>query len=135
MSKRFWPVALVGSFLIAALIASCSFSLSAAKIKSVHLARDKDGNSRTEVFGSNDVFYAVVDLENAPDDTEVKAVWTSVEAEGVTPNTELYETEVKAGSGKVAFSLQRDTPWEVGKYKVDIYLNDENEKSVEFEVQ
>jgi len=114
MSKRFWPMALVGSFLIAALLASCSF-MSTAKIKSVYTARDKDGSSRTGVFGPNDVFYAVVELDNAPDDTRVKAVWTSVEADGMEPNTKLYETEVEAGSGTVAFSLQRDIPWEVAR--------------------
>jgi hypothetical protein len=39
------------------------------------MATDEDGSNRTTVFSQEAVFYAMVDLKNAPDDTKLKAVW------------------------------------------------------------
>ena len=38
-------------------------------------------------------FYALVTLDNAPDDTVTKAVWYAVDAEGTAKNTKIDEAE------------------------------------------
>ncbi len=130
-----WPVLLVmGLLMIAAL--ACSFSFSTANIKNARLAADEDGNNTSDVFASSDTVYAVFDLDNAPDDTRVKAIWTQVEVDGEEVNAELLKSEeLETSSANVWFSLSNDAGLTVGKYKVDLYLNDEKEETLRFEVQ
>jgi hypothetical protein len=113
---------------------ACSFSASTANIKEAKLAKDSEGSQPTTTFAQDEPFYAVVDLANAPDDTKVKAVWIAVEAEGVDPNTTIDEAEVTSGDGQLTFDLTNDKLWPVGKYKVDLYLNDKLDRSLEFAV-
>jgi len=116
-------------------VSACSFSASTANIADAKMARDKDGNEPTTTFAQDEVFYAVVDLANAPDDTTVKAVWTAVEAEGTDPNLLIDETELASGSGSLNFNLTNDQLWPVGKYKVELFLNNELDRTLEFEVE
>lgn len=117
-------------------ILACEFSFSTAKIENLRTARDEDGNQPTTQFDPQDVFYLVGELANAPDDTRLKAVWIAVNVEGVAANSEIQTYETTSGSGKFWVRLSRDAgPWPAGKYKVDLYLNDELNQSLEFEVK
>ncbi len=131
-NRRFLLIVLVG-LLFAAL--ACSFSASTANIKQAFMARDPDGQQQTTVFSPQDTFYCIVTLANAPEDTKVKAVWTAVQVEGADPNTYLQETELTTGSGTLTFQLSNSNLWPAGTYKVDIYLNDELDRTLEFQVQ
>ena len=114
---------------------ACSFSASTASIKSAQMYRDPDGNEPTTVFAPTDIFYCLVDLANAPDDTTVKAAWTAVQVEGVEPDFFIDETELTSGSNTLTFQLSNDAPWPAGQYKVDLYLNGELDRTLEFEVR
>ena len=116
-------------------ILACGFSASTANIKDARMARDYDGNQPTTVFAPDEIFYCVVELANAPDDTTVKASWTVVQAEGVEPNFFLDETELTSGSSSLHFELSNTNLWPAGKYKVDLYLNGELDRTLEFEVR
>jgi hypothetical protein len=114
---------------------ACQFSFSTAKIENVRLAKDQEGQQATTQFAPSDTFYLVGDLSNAPSDTKLKAVWTVVQAEGVDPNTVIQERELAAASGPFWFSLSQEAGiWPVGKYKVELYLDDELNQSLEFQV-
>jgi hypothetical protein len=125
-------VAAFATLLIASL--ACNFSASTANISDAWLARDKDGTERTTVFEPQDIFYAIVKLSNAPNDTTVKATWTAVDVAGTDPNTYLDETELTQGDGTLNFNLSNDNLWPAGKYKVDLYLNDKLDRTLDFEV-
>jgi len=114
---------------------ACSINISTANIKSVKLTSDEAGQTETEVYGPNDTFYAVVELANAPDDTQTKAVWTAVSAEGLEPNYNLGEYELERGSGTVTFKISPETAWPVGQYRVEIFLNGEKKETLDFEVR
>jgi hypothetical protein len=116
---------------------ACSFSASSANISSAEMARDQDGKQQTKTFSPDEPFYCIVELSNAPDDTEVRAVWTAVKAEGYDPNTNIDEAKATSGSGQLQFNLSNKGPWPIGDYKVDLYLNDANEptKTLKFEVK
>ncbi len=105
------------------------------KLPAVLLHYTQGTAQTTTVFAQDEVFYCVVDLANAPDDTTVKAAWSVVEAEGVEPNYPLDETELTNGSADLHFELSNNMLWPVGKYKVDLYLNAELDQTLEFEVQ
>ena len=130
----FLPVC--AAFLLLALTA-CSFSASTANISEAKMARDTHGKQPTKTFSPNEPFYCIVELSNAPDDTEVRAVWTAVKAEGADPNTNIDEAKATSGSGQLQFNLSNKGPWPIGDYKVDLYLNDANEptKTLKFEVR
>jgi hypothetical protein len=126
------------TFLIALLILTalaCSFNVSTANISEATLAKDPDGTQPTTTFTQDEVFYCVVELANAPDDTKVKASWTAVEAEAMAPDFLIDEAELTSGDGTLTFDLTNDSLWPVGKYKVDLYLNDKLDRTLEFQVQ
>ena len=114
---------------------ACEFSASTASITEAVMARDAEGTEPTTVFAPEDTFFCLVTLGNAPDDTSVRAVWTAVEVEGNDPNTVIDESAIESGSGTLEFNLTNSNPWPVGSYKVDLYLNDELDQTIEFEVQ
>lgn len=126
----------LAAVLVAALVlAGCEVSVSTANIGDAWMSSDEAGKERTTAFAQDAVFYAQVQLRNAPDDTKLKASWVAVEAEDVEPNYVIYETEFVSGSGQVTFDLSNNNLWPKGKYKADIYLNDKLAKTLEFEVR
>ena len=119
-----------------ALTLACSFSASTAKITDAYTARDVNGTPEaTKVFSQNEVFYALVTLDNAPDDTVTKAVWYAVDAEGTEKNTKIDEAEFTSSDQQITFNLSNDQLWPVGAYKVEIYLNDKLNQTLEFRVE
>jgi hypothetical protein len=120
--------------LLAAVIA-CGFSASTARITDAFLAADPDGTQPTETFLPDETFYLLVDLANAPNDTRVRAAWTAVDVEGEAPDTAIDEAELTTGDGRLTFNLANDGQWPAGAYKVDVYLNDKLERTLEFAVE
>lgn len=135
MNKKKWML-LVVPVMALLLNLACGFSATTANIKAAQLAKDEAGTQQTTTFAPSDTtFYCNVDLANAPDDTTIKAVWTAVEVQGTDPNQVIDQSELKAGSGTVNFKLSNNGAWPVGKYKVDLYLEDKLSKTIEFQVQ
>lgn len=132
--KKNWMIGVVLAVLVLASLA-CNFSASTAKLENARLARDSEGVDETMVFAGEDTFYCIVDLANAPDDTVVKAVWTAVEVADNDPNILLDEASITQGDGTLTFDLTNSNPWPVGKYKVELYLNDKLDQTLEFSVQ
>lgn len=114
---------------------ACGGSFTTANVGDAWMATDIEGANRTTVFSQEDDFYAFVELRNAPDDTQLKAVWTGVDIEGEEPNIIINETEFTSGDDTIYFQLFNDQLWPVGSYKVDIYLNGELATTMTFQVQ
>ncbi|MFN2148061.1 MAG: hypothetical protein ACK2T2_06680 [Anaerolineales bacterium] len=132
MKSRTLSLTLIFTALLLVLVA-CSFST--ARIEDAWMSSDAEGSNRTTTFSQDAVFYAQVDLRNAPDDTQLKASWIAVQAEGADPNFVIQETDFTTGSGMVNFELSNTNLWPTGSYKVDIYMNGELAKTLEFTVQ
>jgi len=114
--------------------AACSFSATTANIKEAYTARDVDGSIQAATtFAPEDVFYCLVTVANAPDDTVTKAVWKTVEAEGVEADMVLLETEFEGG-GEITFEASNEYLWPVGTYKVELYIDDKLEQTLECNV-
>jgi hypothetical protein len=134
----FYPLLALVVLAMAAL--ACSFSASTAKIKSATLAKGYENDKAVEpttVFAQDDqIIHLVVEVANAPDDTNVKAVWYIVQAEGYEPST-IDETTIPLNSGQnsVNFTLSNDQLWPVGSYKVELYLNDKLDQTLPYEVK
>ncbi len=128
----------ITSFLLLFLLAACGgdgeVSFSTANIAAVRMTKDREGAQATTTFAPEDTFFLQVNLANAPDSTAVKAAWTAVNVAGAEPNTLLDNVELTGGSGELTFDLVNDGPWPTGNYKVDVYLNGELDRTVEFSV-
>ena len=79
-----------------------------------------------------EIIYAVAKLNNAPDETKMRAVWSYLEGEV----TEITSKELTAsGTRWLGFSLTKPTNnWPEGQYKVDLYLGDVLKTTVNFTV-
>ena len=108
-------------------------------LTNLRMAFDQDGNNPTTTFASTDVFYAVADLANAPQGTQVEAKWTAVNAADTEPNlefqTQTLDITEENFTGTIYFQLSNDEGWPTGQYKVDLYLNGTLAQSAEFSVQ
>jgi hypothetical protein len=127
----------IGAIVLALVLASlaCSFNVSTASVENVRMARDQEGAQPTTTYNPNEPFYLVGEMNNAPDDTVLKVVWTAVNVEGEEPNTVIQEIEEQGGSGPFWFNLTSNSGiWPPGTYKADLYLNDELNTTLEFEV-
>jgi hypothetical protein len=115
---------------------ACEASVSTAKISDVYLTSNELKSGETITFSNDQTFYCVVEVSSAPDDTTLKAVWTAVDAEGVDPGYLIDEVELTTdGNNTFTFDLSNDNLWPVGTYKVEIYMNGDLEKTLDFSVQ
>ncbi len=105
------------------------------RLENLVTAYDKDGAQTTTVFGPNDTFYVVGTLVNAPDEVDLKAVWTAADVEEKEPNTYLGEYEISFSEGGFWYSLAPDPYWNNGTYRVEMYINGELVETLEFEVR
>jgi hypothetical protein len=130
--------------LVAIVAAGCSFSISTANIQQAVLAKDVKGNNfepvdPTTTFPVDQpMIHLVVNVANAPSDTKVKTVWTAVDVGDAAPaNTKIDEAEValdSSGTAHFTLSLPNSGAWPVGKYKVEVYLNDKLDRTLEYSV-
>lgn len=133
-TRKFQILVVITILILAGL--ACGGSVSTANISSAKMFADSEGTQETTVYAQDQPFYCIVELANAPEDTKLKAVWTAVEVEGEQSDLMIDEAEVTAGSDSVfTFDLTNDQLWPIGKYKVDLYLNEELDRTLEFEVQ
>ena len=124
----------IGSLLL--LTIACGFSASTANIKEAFTAKEVNGEMvATTTFTPDETFYCLVTVANAPDDTVTKAVWYAIDAEGMDPNFQILDYEY-VGGGLITFELSNDQyEWPICNYKVEIYLDGELVRTLEFSVQ
>src|SRR5512139_985944 len=135
---------LVPWLLLAGVVAGCSFSISTANITQAVLAKDVKGDTfepvnPTSTFPTDQsVINLVVTVANAPSETKVKTVWTAVDVGDAAPaNTKIDEAELTLdASGKTHFTLAVPSSgvWPAGKYKVEVYLNDKLDRTLEYTI-
>jgi len=130
--------------LVAVVAAGCNFSVSTANITNATLSKDVKGSTfdpvdaRTTFPVDQPVIHLVANVANAPEGTKVKSVWTAVDVGDAAPaNTKVAEVEVTldaSGAAHFTLSIPNTGVWPVGKYKVDVYLNDKLDRTLEYTV-
>jgi outer membrane usher protein FimD/PapC len=132
MKKRNWMIFL-GIAVLAMASVACEFSATTANIKAAYLVTDEASGQKTTSYTQDQPFVLVVEQANAPDDTRVKAVWYTLDEAGAA--TQFVEKEMVTGGTPVTFSATNNGPWPVGNYKVELYLNDKLNTTIEFSVE
>jgi hypothetical protein len=58
----------------------------------------------------------------------------AIEADGTDPDFLIDQVELTSGTGAINFRLTNDRLWPVGRYKVDLYLDEVLDRTLDFEV-
>lgn len=101
----------------------------------MYLSKDYEGLQATGSFSPDDAFYLIVQLTEAADTTQVKAVWSAQQVQDYPPGTVIGETELISRDGIYHFELMNEGPWPIGRYKVDLFLNNTLKQTLEFNVK
>ena len=119
-------------------------SESEVTIEKTVLAREQDDKFEpVKSFKPDDNFAVLVFLSEPKVGTKLKAVWTIVEA-GEHQDEKILEKKIELTAeaikgvkeaNRINFTLSHDNPYPAGDYKVDIYLNGELAKTVEFKIK
>jgi hypothetical protein len=124
---------LVGFLLLVSL--ACNFPTANPRIDNVYLAKDFEGKQAVQIFTPDEIIFGIVELVESPMETNIRAVWIASDTDAIESNFQIYEAEIVTSSGIVHFELSNDLPWPKGTYRLDIYLNGELERILEFDVQ
>ena len=119
---------------------ACNLFSTELSLTNIRTALDEDGVNVTAVFSPADTVYVVGDMANGTSETVVGSKWYVVSVEGIDPNLLLDEAELTLNQdpfdGTVYFFFPPpDGEWPVGTYKIEVYLNDTLNDTVNFSVQ
>lgn len=113
-------------------------------IEKVTLVKDTGKDFQpVKKFKPTDTFGVLVQLSEALEGTEVKGVWTAVDA-GEMHDKKILEKSVEftaeaikntKNPSRVDFILTHDDPYPAGDYKFDVYLNGQLADTVEFTIE
>ena len=113
---------------------------SGVAIKEMHMAKD-DGNgapgSETDAFAPGDrTVHCVATLKQAKSGTEMRFVWWIVDADG-SQNQKIKEINytTRALENIVHGHLTLPQDWPAGKYKVEVYVNGDLDKTAFYSVR
>lgn len=114
---------------------ACGGKFSTGNIGDAWLSNDGEGNNRTTTFSQEDTKNLFVELNIAPDDTELKVTWNAVDAKEVDLNYLFNKIHFTFSDVVVHFYLSNDGLWPFGSFKTDVYLNGTVDWSLSFEAQ
>ena len=108
----------------------------AVRVTDVSLGRaiggDKAVTDSTDKFGPNDTIYASVATDGTAPSASVRAKWTFEDGQTVDETT---RTIAPAGRDRTEFHIAKPNGWPAGKYKLEVFLNDQSAKTATFEVR
>ena len=140
---RFAPIFLLFIALCATASAQSPRPADAARsaaVEDVYLARD-DGEGKagdvTSIFSPTDIpIHCIVVLTKA-DPAAVRMNFVAVKVNGVKPDSRVVSSSfsTQQGQDRVFFTGKPHGKWTAGSYRIDVFVNDKLEKSLDFEVK
>lgn len=113
---------------------------SGSAIKEIHMAKD-DGKGqpgeRTDNFAPGDrTIHCVATLKEAKSGTQMKFSWWIVDADG-TENKKIKDIDYKTGTleNVIHGHLKLPQDWPKGRYKVEVYVDGNLDKTVPYTVE
>ena len=92
---------------------------------------DKAVTDRTETFKPNDTIYASVATDGSAPSATLRAKWTFEDGQLVDESTRTIAPNNKE---RTEFHISKPTGWPAGKYKVEVFLNDQSAGMKDFAV-
>jgi hypothetical protein len=108
---------------------------SSVKVTAVTLGRaigsDKAISDRADTFRPNDTIYASVATDGSAPSATLRAKWTFEDGQTVDEST---RTIAPGNREQTEFHISKPNGWPAGKYKVEVFLNDQSAGMKTFEV-
>lgn len=108
----------------------------AVKVSDVSIGRaiggDKAISDSTDKFGPNDTIYASVATEGSAPSATLRARWTFEDGQTVDEST---RTIAPGGRERTEFHISKPNGWPAGKYKLEVFLNDQSAATKTFDVK
>jgi hypothetical protein len=99
------------------------------------LASDIKGVFPKTKFKPDQIIYLLFDINDPTGANIVRIVWSVVEAKGFLPGAIKSDLTDKISEEKFVLEANHvNDPWGIGKYKVELYLNDVLYETIEFEI-
>ena len=109
---------------------------SAVRVTDVSLGRaiggDKAVTDSTDKFRPNDTVYASVATDGTAQSATLRAKWTYEDGQTV---NDTSRTIAPNGRERTEFHIAKPDGWPAGKYKLEVFLNNESKETKTFEVQ
>lgn len=109
---------------------------SAVRVTDVSLGRaigaDKAVSDTTDKFRPNDTVYASVATDGTAPSATLRAKWTFEDGQTI---DESSRTITPSGRERTEFHVVKPSGWPAGKYKVEVFLNDQSAGTKTFEVE
>jgi len=108
-------------------------------VNRVYMAKDNDGKAgdETSSFAPDDrTIHCLIELNKAKKGTEVRFIWKAVDVAGE-QNEEIKTIDytTKSFENKVHGHLTLPRDWPKGKYRVEIYINNFLDKTIDYSVE
>lgn len=108
-------------------------------VNRVYMAKDDDGKpgDETTTFGAADhTVHCIAELNKAKKGTEVRFIWKMIDVAG-SRNKEIKTTDytTKSFENKVHGHLSLPYDWPKGTYGVEVYINGELDKTLEYTIE
>ena len=125
--------------LIFAVMACSTNKTSSGPISEGHMAKDNNGEpgDSTNTFAPGDhTVHCLVTLNEAKEGTRIKFAWTIVDA-GDSKNEKIKDIEYTTGAKEniVHGHLTAPRDWPTGKYKCEVFVNGNSEKTIDYWVK
>jgi hypothetical protein len=95
------------------------------------LAGDKSVSDSTDKFRTSDTIYASVTTDGSSPSATLRAKWTFEDGQTVDEST---RTIAPGARERTEFHISKPNGWPAGKYKVEVFLNDQSAGTKSFEV-
>lgn len=107
-------------------------------VNRVYMAKDKNGQGGAETTSydpADHTVHCIIELNKAKKGTEVRYIWKIWDAEG-DKDKEIKTTDYTTNSfeNKVFGRLHVDSDWPKGTYRVEIYINGNLDKTIDYTI-
>lgn len=105
----------------------------------VYMAKDqsgKPGDETTSFAPTDHTVHCIAELNKAKKGTDVRFIWKMIDVEG-SRNKEIRTTDytTKSFENKVHGHLSLPYDWPKGRYGVDVYIDGELDKTIEYTIE
>ena len=108
----------------------------AVKVTDISLGRaiggDKSISDSTDKFRPNDTIYASVTTDGSAPSATLRARWTFEDGQTVSESSQPIAPNNRE---RTEFHISKPNGWPAGKYKLEVFLNDQSVETKTFEVQ
>ncbi len=120
------PGVLLVLWIAAISVTACSL-FPQSPLTNIRMTADETGKQVVTSYGPLQAFCVFADVQGLKAGSVIRAIWSTVDAKGVAPNTKINTSDYsyKSGVKHVFFKLATwdDSNWPAGTYSVKLYVD------------